>query len=132
MLPKFDFCVSLSCRISARDVLSLSRKLLPRFDPALLIRAGPDFSSGRRCHRGRKQNGGKGERSARCSDAGAGLQLILMMPVLVAKCIMTDRVAQAAPMLFPMYTVAADVLLKMTKVEPHEDLKAGAKLGVES
>ncbi|CAE7224813.1 ANKRD17, partial [Symbiodinium sp. CCMP2456] len=31
--------------------------------------------------------------------------------------------ADAAPMLFPMYTVAADVLLKMTKVEPHEDLK---------
>ena len=31
-------------------------------------------------------------------------------------------------MLFPMYTVASDVLLKMTKVEPHEKLKA-AKLG---
>ena len=44
----------------------------------------------------------------------------------MAKCIITDRIAQAAPMLFPMYTVAADVLLKMTKVEPHEDLKAGA------
>ena len=29
-------------------------------------------------------------------------------------------------MLFPMYTVAADVLLKMSKVEAHEDLKAGA------
>ena len=28
-------------------------------------------------------------------------------------------------MLFPMYTVAADVLLKMTRVEPHEVLKAG-------
>ena len=28
-------------------------------------------------------------------------------------------------MLFPMYTVAADVLLKMTRVEPHEKLKAG-------
>ena len=27
-------------------------------------------------------------------------------------------------MLFPMYTVAADVLLKMTRVEPHEKLKA--------
>ena len=27
-------------------------------------------------------------------------------------------------MLFPMYTVAADVLLKMTTVEPHEMLKA--------
>ena len=27
-------------------------------------------------------------------------------------------------MLFPMYTVAADVLLKMTRVEPHERLKA--------
>ena len=27
-------------------------------------------------------------------------------------------------MLFPMYTVASDVLLKMTKVEPHEELKA--------
>ena len=31
-----------------------------------------------------------------------------------------------------MYTVAADVLLKMTKVEPHEDLKAGGKFGNES
>ena len=40
--------------------------------------------------------------------------------------------AQAAPLLFPMYTVAADVLLKMTKVEPHEDLKAGGKFGNES
>ena len=29
-------------------------------------------------------------------------------------------------MLFPMYTVASDVLLNMTRVEPHEDLKAGA------
>ena len=29
-------------------------------------------------------------------------------------------------MRFPMYTVAADVLLKMTKVEPHEMLKAAA------
>ena len=29
-------------------------------------------------------------------------------------------------MLFPMYTVAADVLLKMTTVEPHEKLKAGS------
>ena len=60
--------------------------------------------------RWRKLNGGTGERIAGC----------------VAKCIITDRIAQAAPMLFPMYTVAADVLLKMTKVEPHEDLKAGA------
>ena len=25
---------------------------------------------------------------------------------------------------YPMYTVHADVLLKMTKVEPHEQLKA--------
>ena len=33
-------------------------------------------------------------------------------------------------MLFPMYTVTAEVLLSMTKVEPHEKLKAGAKLGV--
>ncbi|CAE7241492.1 pyx [Symbiodinium sp. CCMP2456] len=31
-------------------------------------------------------------------------------------------------MLFPMYTVAADVLLKMTTVEPHEKLKAGGEL----
>ena len=30
-------------------------------------------------------------------------------------------------MLFPMYTVAADLLLKMTKVEPQEVLKAGEK-----
>ena len=30
-------------------------------------------------------------------------------------------------MLFPMYTVTAEVLLKMTEVEPHEKLKA-AKL----
>ena len=29
-------------------------------------------------------------------------------------------------MLFPMYTVAAHVLLKMTTVEPHEKLKAGS------
>ncbi|CAE7699901.1 unnamed protein product [Symbiodinium sp. CCMP2592] len=36
--------------------------------------------------------------------------------------------ADAAPMLFPMYTVAADVLLKMTKVEPHEKLKARGEL----
>ncbi|CAE7388613.1 ANKRD44, partial [Symbiodinium sp. KB8] len=34
----------------------------------------------------------------------------------------------AAPILFPMYTVAADVLLKMTKVEPHEKLKAQGEL----
>ena len=32
--------------------------------------------------------------------------------------------SEAAPMLFPMYTVAVDVLLKMTRVEPHEKLKA--------
>ena len=31
-------------------------------------------------------------------------------------------------MQFPMYTVAAELLLKMTKVEPHEKLKA-RKLG---
>eukprot|EP00439_Symbiodinium_sp_Y106_P051703 s4066_g6.t2 len=31
-----------------------------------------------------------------------------------------------------MYTVAADVLLKMTKVEPHEKLKAGGKFAFES
>ncbi|CAE7467023.1 unnamed protein product, partial [Symbiodinium necroappetens] len=31
-------------------------------------------------------------------------------------------------MLFPMYTVTADVLLSMTKVEPHEKLKAWGKL----
>jgi len=31
-------------------------------------------------------------------------------------------------MLFPMYTVAADVLLKMTTVEPHEKLKAGSHI----
>ena len=33
-------------------------------------------------------------------------------------------------MLFPMYTVAADVLLKMTKVEPHEKLKARDNFGI--
>ncbi|CAE7042347.1 ANKRD44 [Symbiodinium sp. KB8] len=33
-------------------------------------------------------------------------------------------------MLFPMYTVAADMLLKMTKVEPHEELKARGELVV--
>ena len=27
-------------------------------------------------------------------------------------------------MLWPMYTVALEVLLKMTKIEPHEELKA--------
>ena len=27
-------------------------------------------------------------------------------------------------MLFPMYTVAAETLVKMTKMEPHEQLKA--------
>ncbi|OLQ14426.1 Ankyrin-2 [Symbiodinium microadriaticum] len=31
-------------------------------------------------------------------------------------------------MLFPMYTVASDVLLKMTKVEPHEKLKESGQL----
>ena len=31
---------------------------------------------------------------------------------------------KAVPMFFPMYTVPADGLLKMTKIEPHEDLKA--------
>ncbi|CAE7242612.1 ANK2 [Symbiodinium necroappetens] len=38
--------------------------------------------------------------------------------------------ADAAPMLFPMYTVAADVLLKMTRVEPHERLKDKGELVV--
>ncbi|CAE7543781.1 ANKS1A [Symbiodinium sp. CCMP2592] len=38
--------------------------------------------------------------------------------------------ADAAPMHFPMYTVAADVLLKMTRVEPHEMLKANGELVV--
>ena len=33
-------------------------------------------------------------------------------------------IAQAAPMLFPMYTVPVDVLLRMTNIEPHETLKA--------
>ena len=33
---------------------------------------------------------------------------------------------------YPMYTVHADVLLKMTKVEPHEQLKAlGIKRRIE-
>ncbi|CAE7600309.1 ANK2 [Symbiodinium sp. CCMP2592] len=36
--------------------------------------------------------------------------------------------ADAAPMLFPMYTVASDVLLKMTEVKPHEKLKELGKL----
>ena len=40
---------------------------------------------------------------------------------------LASTIAEDAPMLFPMYTVASDVLLKMTKVEPHEKLKA-AKL----
>ena len=29
-------------------------------------------------------------------------------------------------MLFPMYTVAVETLLRMTAVQPHEELKAGA------
>lgn len=37
---------------------------------------------------------------------------------------------EAPSMLFPMYTVASDVLLKMTKVEPHEELKARGELTV--
>ena len=41
------------------------------------------------------------------------------------------RMTEANPMLFPMYTVAADVLMKMTKVEPHERLKALSKFGIE-
>ncbi|CAE7898472.1 ANK2, partial [Symbiodinium sp. KB8] len=36
--------------------------------------------------------------------------------------------ADDTPMLFPMYTVASDVLLKMTKVEPHEKLKESGQL----
>ncbi|CAE7782384.1 ANK2, partial [Symbiodinium necroappetens] len=36
--------------------------------------------------------------------------------------------ADDTPMLFPMYTVASDVLLKMTKVEPHEKLKECGQL----
>ncbi|CAE7549321.1 ANK2 [Symbiodinium microadriaticum] len=36
----------------------------------------------------------------------------------------------AAPMLFPMHTVTADVLMKMTEVEPHEKLKARGELVV--
>ena len=35
-----------------------------------------------------------------------------------------DSGAAASPMLWPMYTVALEVLLKMTKIEPHEELKA--------
>ena len=31
-------------------------------------------------------------------------------------------------MLFPMYTVRAEVFLRMTVVEPHEELKAGTRL----
>eukprot|EP00439_Symbiodinium_sp_Y106_P058446 s2342_g8.t1 len=38
--------------------------------------------------------------------------------------------ADAPSMLFPMYTVASDVLLNMTRVEPHEDLKARGELTV--
>eukprot|EP00439_Symbiodinium_sp_Y106_P077221 s29_g16.t1 len=36
----------------------------------------------------------------------------------------------AVPMQFPMYTVAAELLLKMTEVEPHEKLKARGELVV--
>ena len=32
--------------------------------------------------------------------------------------------AKVTPMFFPMYTVEAEVVLSMTKVEPHEMLKA--------
>ncbi|CAE7248991.1 ASB3 [Symbiodinium sp. CCMP2592] len=35
-----------------------------------------------------------------------------------------------APMLFPMYTVAVEVLLKMTEILPHEELKAQGKLSI--
>ena len=35
--------------------------------------------------------------------------------------------AEVTPMLFPMYTVAAEVVLGMSKVEPHEVLKAVAQ-----
>ncbi|OLP93692.1 Ankyrin repeat and sterile alpha motif domain-containing protein 1B [Symbiodinium microadriaticum] len=40
-----------------------------------------------------------------------------------AKSLQTSR-AEGAPMHFPMYTVPLDTLLEMTKVEPHEVLKA--------
>ena len=33
-------------------------------------------------------------------------------------------VDDAAAMLFPMYTVAVEALLKMTRLKPHEELKA--------
>ncbi|CAE7364271.1 BMY1, partial [Symbiodinium pilosum] len=36
--------------------------------------------------------------------------------------------AGAAPMLFPMYTVAAEVLLEMTEIRPHEELKVRGDL----
>ncbi|CAE7886616.1 ANKRD44, partial [Symbiodinium microadriaticum] len=35
-----------------------------------------------------------------------------------------------APMLFPMYTVAVEALLKMTEILPHEELKAQGKLTI--
>ena len=38
--------------------------------------------------------------------------------------------AQDVPILFPMHTVATDVLLKMTRLEAHETLKAGTKSNV--
>ena len=37
---------------------------------------------------------------------------------------LSDMFGQAAPMLFPMYTVASALLLRMTKIQPHEELKA--------
>ncbi|CAE7258149.1 ANKRD44 [Symbiodinium microadriaticum] len=36
--------------------------------------------------------------------------------------------ADAFPALFPMYTVSSDILLSMTKIEPHEKLKARGQL----
>ncbi|CAE7836842.1 ANKRD17 [Symbiodinium sp. CCMP2592] len=39
-----------------------------------------------------------------------------------------DEADDDPSMLFPMYTVASDVLLKMTRVEPHEELKARGDL----
>ena len=32
--------------------------------------------------------------------------------------------SEASPMPWPMYTVCLEVLLKMSKIEPHEELKA--------
>ncbi|CAE7480238.1 anks1b [Symbiodinium sp. CCMP2592] len=46
---------------------------------------------------------------------------------LYAKSLLKDT---GVPMLFPMYTVSVDLLLKMTKVEPHEDLKANGSLTI--